>query len=204
MVLQLLAMKIHPVLRTLLISKSSRLKYVQDLSPIKSGIAILGDSIVQGGNWSLLLGTEVRNLGVSDFTTYDLLRHLNKLVRGAPDIVIIAVGVNDLIRKAEQLDRSYANIRSIINGIKSIRQNATIFVISVLPMDQATYPNINEAIERFNMILATMCSETAVTYINAHDSFVENGILGCEYSVDGLHLTDVGYAAYAFVLKRFI
>lgn len=199
-----LTMKTHAELRTLLISRSTRLKHLENLSPIKSGIVILGDSIVQAGNWSSLVGGGIRNLGVGDFTTRDLLRHLSKLLRVTPDTVIVAIGINDLIRN-KRLDKSDGNIRSIISGIKTVRGNPRIFVVSVLPVDQPGYPEIGKAIESFNLMLATSCSETGVTYINAHDCFLEkDGVLNSKYTVDGLHLTDEGYAQYAVVLKYFI
>jgi hypothetical protein len=106
------SMKTHAALRTLLISKSSRLKQIESPSPINSGIVVVGDSIVQAGNWSLLLETDTRNLGVSDFTTYDLLRHLNRLLRGTPDTVIVAVGINDLIRNKQ----SGKSLRDIVKS----------------------------------------------------------------------------------------
>jgi lysophospholipase L1-like esterase len=71
-------------------------------------------------------------------------------------------------------------------------------------VDRPEYPNINDTIARFNMMLETVCCESGITYINAHERFLKDGTLNRKYFSDGLHLSEAGYAEYALMLKRFM
>lgn len=166
-------------------------------APIQSGIAFFGDSIVDGGDWDNLLETQVYNFGVSGYESSDVARELSGMLKGTPDTVIVAVGVND-VRRNRAIESYLSSIRTIADKIRNIAPNARVFFVSILPVDQADQ---NLTINDFNTGLVNLCAELGVLYINAHDAFLNNGAIAPDYTTDGLHLSPAGYEVYADVLR---
>ena len=70
-----------------------------------------------------------------------------------------------------------------------------VFVISILPRNfDSDDPSLNLCIEEMNFALSQMVNELSNgVFVDVHDDFLYKGKLNMNYSLDGLHLNDLGY-----------
>jgi lysophospholipase L1-like esterase len=78
---------------------------------------------------------------------------------------------------------------------------------SVLPItENSFYPNyesINNKVVELNENIQTMTT-SGLQYIDLHSSFVDdNGNMRSEYTVDGVHLTELGYSIWLEELSKY-
>lgn len=81
----------------------------------------------------------------------------------------------------------------IIDGIRNINPNCTIYVQSILPVSQSvsnTHSYIkNSKINEFNSLILQMAKDKSIYYINVREALEDsNGALPEEAAVDGIHL----------------
>lgn len=84
-----------------------------------------------------------------------------------------------------------------------------IFFISIAPHGQKLGDDFsfdieknNENIIKINENIKQICDELGCTYVDIHSSLLDsNGYLSVEYSDDGLHLNENGYAIWTSILK---
>lgn len=96
-------------------------------------LALVGDSLTQGGDWAAWLpGEDVRNFGVAGDTTDDVVARLGAVIDAQPATVALLIGTNDLAwrRSAEHVVR---NIETILVTLRKELPEARILVQSVLP-----------------------------------------------------------------------
>lgn len=160
----------------------------------------VGDSIFEGYDLGQYYeNMPVVNSGISGHKTSDILNDMNnRIYRYNPSKVIILIGTNDY--SSITVDDTVKNIEKIIDGIKSNRPYAEIYVQSVYPVNS----NINEGVtvdERNNKDINTIndgikkiCADKKVTYMNIFKMLAdEEGNLNEDYTYDGLHLNKNGY-----------
>src|SRR5690348_15002827 len=62
---------------------------------MKGGIAMVGNSITEGGNWKLLLkDTTVINRGISGDVTFGVLNRLKEITDHQPGKLFLLIGIN--------------------------------------------------------------------------------------------------------------
>lgn len=167
----------------------------------------LGDSITEGYDLDKhYKDYPVVNSGVSGYTTDNILEKLNKMVyRYNPSKVFLLIGTNDIAQDHTQ-EHIVNNIKQIIDNIKQNRKYVDIYVESIYPIN-ANKEKLrdNETIDAINEDIKKLCEEKKVTYINTHDSLLdEDGNLKEEYSNDGLHLTEKGYDVVTNKIKPYL
>jgi lysophospholipase L1-like esterase len=152
-------------------------------------VVVLGDSITEGlgatpgkGYVSLLrehTGVKIRNSGVRSDTTLDaLLRFEEDVLDHDPDIVVIALGGNDFLRRYPEED-TFGNLRTMI---EILQEEEVVVLLVGIPggMFVDTYA------EYFDLLV----EETGVAFVPN----VLEGVIGkWKYMKDPIHPNDLGH-----------
>ena len=176
--------------------------------PVVTGKTIfLGNSITEGANWQQLLNdATVINRGIGGDNTFGLLHRLDEIMIRQPKRLFILIGINDL-SKDIPLPVIVANYRTIIRRIKSGSKVTTIYVQSVLPLNNTIqgfpqhYDKADQVI-RLNQLLQQMATTEKVAFINLYPHFLDKqGRLQAALTGDGLHLNAKGYAVWGKLIR---
>lgn len=172
-------------------------------------IIFFGDSITEQYDLSKYYPkNNVINSGISGNKTEDLIDRIkNDVYKYNPSKVFILIGANDLNNDIYNDDILF-NIQTIINGIKTNRKSAKIYVESIYPINTKIkdFPNTsNEEIKKMNKKIEIICDESNVTYIDVYSMLVDkSGDLKELYTKDGLHLSNLGYLKVTSILDKYV
>ena len=176
-------------------------------------IAALGDSLTAGhvssGFWpdyapytdvlTRRLGptAQVENYGVDGDLTSGMLERLRvEVLPRSPDLVILVGGANDL-GWGMSPDEILRNLTEMVDGVLSA--GARVLVGAVPPI--AGFPSLTETRRSLNRRLKGLITERGAYFADLFGPLAdEDGSLRPEYSSDGLHLTEEGYAVMGEVL----
>lgn len=186
------------------------IKYCNSDILICMKIGVWGDSIVYGSGDEAGLGwvghlanhmhdkgIEVYNHGVGGDTTEDVLRRFEtELEAIKPDVVILAVGIND----SELLSTGATviplpiftkNIQTLLSIAKQKTNKVIVVGITDLHFEilEITQFFSCEVIETFNTCLEGVAKEMNATYVNMHDVLD----IQTDLSSDGIHPNSRGY-----------
>lgn len=176
-----------------------------------TGIAFLGDSIVQNalyshGDWNTILGRDdCSNYGIGCQTTVQCERRINDVAKRHYEKVVMLCGINDL-GGGITTDQTIANYKSMFSQIHEKNPNTKIYLISVLPTYPVFFNGAQFMMVNLNKAYKELSDEyDYVTYVDCHSSFVgEDGYCKDGLLVDGLHPNDKGYAIIADVLNPYL
>ena len=171
----------------------------------QNSIIFLGDSMIQG-LCVTCVSKKAINFGIGGDTTDGLLQRIKRYqsVKHS-DIVIIAIGVNDLETKRDE--NILINYNKILNYISP---NVQILASSILPIDPTYAPSPHSNNKRIrtlnNQISMTCKSMPNCTYIDTHHLLINSsGNLRENLHIgDGIHLNSFGYALWIANLKGHI
>lgn len=153
-------------------------------------IVAFGDSLIEGVGASTgnalpeqiakMIDKPIINLGVSGDTTAQGLARIDEVLDLNPDMVIISLGGNDLIKRVARAD-IYSNLEDIVVQL----QNAGAIV--VLLGVNGPFRNINDEYEALSK-----------QYGTAYIEDILDGMLGkTEFMSDAIHPNDTGYRLIA-------
>jgi lysophospholipase L1-like esterase len=175
----------------------------------KGGTIILGNSIVEFGDWQKLLNdSSIVNRGIAGDNTFGVLDRLEDIITRRPDKLFIEIGINDISQNIP-VAIIVKNIFTIIERIKAKLPGTKIYVHSILPTNDNVkneYPaafNKNGQSILVNRQLERNARERMFTYIDLNKVLSDkNGKLDVKYAEpDGLHLNQTGYEVWIKLLK---
>lgn len=171
-------------------------------SPAKVRIVLLGDSLTANGkDWNPRLGrTDVRNAGQGGYLTGQMLWMLDTCVVAArPEICFVLAGINDLFNDipSETIFTNQQQIvtRLIAGGIRPVVQ-------SVLFVHDNTA--LNARIGELNARLREWCAANGIDWLDLNPELADADGLKREYTTDGTHLTEQGYAIWSGRLRNYL
>ena len=129
------------------------------------------------------------------------------MIDGRPDKVFLLTGANDLAADVP-VAQVIRNVRKILDRLRAESPKTTIYVISILPVNQ-TFPkgpvHDNVTIRDTNRLLKDMVADLKhVKFVDVFSALSDSeGNLRKELSVDGLHLNIDGYLVLGAVLKPY-
>ena len=179
----------------------------------KNSVVFLGDSIIEGCDWSELFGdSHILNRGIGGDTTSGALLRLNDIIRRAPEKIFILLGGNDLYNNhsrntASDIKKITLQYEEIIKKIREKRPDTKIFILSVTPVNHHwKYVTVTDAeIRLLNTSLEKLAMKYHVTYIDLYTELKSaDNQLNMEYTDDGLHLNGKGYLVCKQVLQKYI
>jgi len=173
---------------------TERVLVFHDYAPMNGGVAFVGDSITEDGDWdSLYPGVLVRNYGISGDTTIGLERRLSQIFAARPAKIFLLIGTNDLGNQGDAPAEVAANYAHTLARLRAGLPEAAIFIQSVLPRQQAHAA----AVADLNRRLSALAAVQGVAYIDIHTAFATpTGALDPAVTMDGLHLNASGYARW--------
>jgi lysophospholipase L1-like esterase len=156
-------------------------------------LALVGDSLTQGGDWEAWLpGEDVRNCGVAGDTTDDVVARLDAVIQLQPATVALLIGTNDLAwrRSVEHVVR---NVETILVTLRKELPEARILVQSVMPRGQEFADQIRD----INRHLWQFAPTVHAAWLDLWPAMaVQSGELNPAFSDDRLHLNEEGYRAW--------
>lgn len=176
--------------------------YSEKMQP--GAILMLGNSLTEQAEWAELTGDcRVVNRGISGETVDRMLERTPDLFKPRPARVCIMAGINDLVYYRRPLAQVQVRYDSLIDAF--LAQGIPVVLFSTLPthFDQ----DVNNRVMRLNEHLKTRVSahkDGLLAYADLWPAMSEGGKLRRDMSLDGIHLNEKGYAAWAAVLEQYL
>ena len=202
-----------------------QLSYPQWLDMLKQGAKITADknpqrlTILAGDSLSLWFPPELLpedrnwlNQGISGEVSNGLLQRLDFFDRTQPDMILVMVGINDLIRGLEDQE-ILTNYRQIISYLRRKHPQSEIVIQSILPHGaggttwegkEKLLAIPNSRIRKLNQELNNIATKKGARYLNLHPLFTDQqGNLRSNFTTDGLHLSPPGYLVWRTALQMY-
>ncbi len=173
---------------------------------------MLGNSLTENGrDWCVLLDdTTVCNRGISGDTASGIKERLNQILPGHPRAIFMMCGTND-ISHGHSAEKVFNMCCDLIDSIRVGSPTTRLYVQSLLPWNDSfrrwrTIEGRGDDAQLINNMLRSYCEQEEITFINLYPKFTlgDTNQLVKEYTVDGLHLTQLGYQIWAAQLKPYI
>lgn len=184
-----------------------RASQLQQLSIASTDIVMLGDSITDEGEWAeLLANPSVRNRGISGDTTDGLLDRLEPMLKAKPKVILLMIGINDLLNDGKQSEQIGENYKKILTQIQATTPDTTVFVQSVLPINDCIFGrSCDRKIIQVNQLIKSLAATFGHQYIDLFSSFAnKNNQLDAQYTQDGVHLNGKAYQIWAQVILPYL
>jgi lysophospholipase L1-like esterase len=170
--------------------------------PPKRRIAMVGDSLIEIAEWSgIFPDVDIANYGISGDTVEGVLARVPSILQGNSDKVFVMIGINDLLRGH--------SVSSIIPAYKNLvqalgRGGAHVFVQSTLCMSDDAY--VNSRVLELNAELRTFCdaNPSRCEFIEIAGSICAKGQLDSRMTVDGVHLSPLGYQRWRDAIAQYM
>jgi lysophospholipase L1-like esterase len=173
----------------------------------QSDIIMLGDSITDEGEWTELLGLNVKKRGISGDTTQRILHRLNTILESKPMQVFLMIGINDFINDNKSVTATLEQYKKILHEFKEKTPSTEVFVQSVLPVNNKLYLywEDNKNILKLNSGLKNLAKEFNYEYIDIFSLLSDSeNQLDPQYTVDGLHLNGQAYLIWKAVIEKYM
>ncbi|MBJ8776072.1 acylneuraminate cytidylyltransferase [Citrobacter freundii] len=159
-------------------------------------ITLIGHSIFDYWNVNYLCGMKVNNLGIAGIDSEKYYRYIieeNKIT-DIGDFVLLISGTNDIVNEGWNTEYTIAWTKKLIDRLKSINHNVTIFLLAVPPV-LGRIDRSNNIINKLNLAMEEYFSTLDnVIWTPLSSSFYDGfGNLNKEYTYDGLHFTPQAY-----------
>lgn len=177
------------------------------------GIVFIGNSITQGFDVKRFFpGVIVYNrgivgdqLGIGDYA--GVSKRLGESCFDLdPVAVFLMIGINDI--GARPVSRTATGYASLLKAILDSLPMVELYVQSVLPTS-GDYSGLNPSVDSLNSLLQEIVDEMSLLYyvrfIDLSTQFKDStGRLKSDYSYDGLHLSQSGFAKWAEFINPLI
>ncbi len=168
----------------------------------KKTIYLIGDSLIEFNDWqSSFLSCQVKNFGFAGESVAGLLARLPTiLAHQQPDLLLIMIGTNNIVMEDYFFLPDY---QEIIDQVRAAYPDCKIIVNSLLPMDLPWLADT--AVARMNGQLAGLAQRSGATYLDAYNSFYQNGRINSDYfEADKIHLSPAGYSCWEEVIAELL
>ena len=176
------------------------------------GVMLFGDSIMEGWYVYEVCGIQAVNAGVGGAGVAFFASNAPALLgAGGPAIVVLALGINDVMRvKAsragdEDVDRWLADYREILAHVRTSRGVPVILAILPTGEDRPLGGSRFELrmLRKFNERLRGLADSEGVIFIDSYRSLANaKGYMRPEFTTDGVHLTTSGYHQFGREIDR--
>lgn len=189
---------------------------VFDEIPIHSeNLVFLGDSIFEFGEWHELLGDpNAVNRAIKGDDTTTVLRRIDQIVEGAPEKVVLCLGVNNL-QKRMGLERTKREYQEIVDKLLAGSERTEVWLVQAFPANPWLYkqhivpshggihmPTVDEVADLNRFLQQTASSHPRVHHVPVPEVLDSSGRLTEEYTIDGLHLNGAGLKAVAHQVRK--
>lgn len=176
----------------------------------KDAIVFTGDSIIEFFPLKKFFGREqaILNRGIAGTDTNWLKEHIKEQVLSLePEKLFILIGTNDLGLGYDD-EHVYENISRILETIQFESIATKIYLLSILPVSHKKDYQAKVKIRNNNDIQVLnrhLEEQLLAEYIDLYPYLLDDeGNLADDYTTDGLHLSQKGYAIIAEHLKPYL
>jgi len=174
-----------------------------DGSVMQGSIIFLGDSLTQGLNVAAVANASI-NYGIGMDTSWGLLKRVPQYKSlNRASTIVIAIGINDLLRTSRSPADIVKNYQHILSRLP---KGKAILIQAAFPADEeiSGLTGINQTIFQLNKMLHQLAKERDYQFVNLWEQFTKNdGSAKKElYIEDGLHLSTKGYQLWIQALKQ--
>lgn len=169
----------------------------------KEGICLIGHSQIDDWGINQLANMNVRNCGIRGISSFEYENYIlqNRLLSCIEDVYAIMHGTNDIVYEEYSLDDILNSISKTIAYIRTAKPDSMIYFISCIHVN-GRMDRANPMIDRLNEKLKAELKN--VKWIDTGKLDDEFGNLKQEYTKDGLHLSDSGYAVLREIIENVI
>jgi len=161
-------------------------------------IVMIGDSLTAWGDWPILLNRkDVANKGRAGDTTIDVLERMEEIYRLKPQMALVMIGINDIM-KGREAAAVFSNYRRIIQGLLARHINPVIQSTLFLAGDDQR----NETIDSLNLKLRLYAREQKLPFLDLNKRLSSHNQLNASFTSDGLHLNSAGYRAWGKEIQK--
>lgn len=177
--------------------------------PATRDVVLIGDSLTDRGEWDELLGRAVANRGVAGDRVADVAARLDSALGGAPRVVVLEIGVNDLLAGRDPAAVAEEHAR-LVAALRARRPETRIAVTAILPVNErllaATGDALSQrAIDETNRRLERAAAAAGADWLDPGPRLRRgDGQLDERYTADGVHLDGDGYRQWAAVLAAYL
>lgn len=181
-----------------------RMAYFNKNSKQEYDVVLLGNSLIEAGNWdSLLHDFKILNYGIGGDITLGMLNRLDLIIKINPKVCFIEGGVNDLYRNIPE-DSIVTNIRKmqeilVYNNIQVVNIGLTF-----VGKDFENASELNNKISSLNNQIKLICEQNKCKYLDLNNLLSSNGFLKPDYTYDQLHYTDSAYSIVAAEIRSLL
>jgi lysophospholipase L1-like esterase len=170
--------------------------------PMNGGVAFVGDSITESGDWDALFpGLCTRNYGISGDTTVGLDNRFVQVAAARPGKAFLLIGTNDLNNDLRAPAEVIANYERLVDRFARELPQTRLYIQAVLPREAHNAAGVIEV----NEGLRRIAGARNIVYVDIYTPFVvEGGVLDPAVTNDQLHLNAAGYARWRDVIAPFV
>ncbi len=174
------------------------------VNPARS--VFLGDSITEEFPLHTFFPNQKpANRGISGDHIDGLIERLDlSLGQIDPQRVFIMIGINDVGERRGDtiITERYCRLFDLV---RAKLPAADVLVQGLLPVDTRYFPHDPAQILRLNLFLEDECRNRDFSFMNMYPVFKDNaGHLNNDYTEDGLHLNNRGYAVWAQQIEHIV
>jgi lysophospholipase L1-like esterase len=178
------------------------------------GIVFLGDSLTEFYRTEEFFhGAGIYNRGIASDTTDGVLARLqDNVVTLHPVKLFLQIGINDFGRRRSP-EEIVANIGKIVSILQAELPETRLHLISLYPINKEANlysapllrHHSNAGVEAVNRGLEELCARLGLAFIDVAASLRdERGNLRKDYTVEGLHISFMGYMKITEVLRPYV
>lgn len=172
----------------------------------KADVVFFGDSITRRGDFASAFPDKiVCNLGLGSDTIVGMIDRVSMVTAVSPKALFVMGGINSL--RDSTLYQSVNEFENLLAKIKS-ECCADVFIMSVLPISSEKASSIGcsvSTIQSFNSEIESLTMKCGFTYIDLFHNLADtDGYLIPEFTTDGVHLTENGYAVFVDAVSSYI
>ena len=159
--------------------------------------------------------TIIYNRGIGGYVTNELLQVTDVCITDLkPKKVFLNIGTNDLSNPQIPISQMIENYDRILCKIEEALPQAVIYLMAYYPvnyeaaaeeMKECLKIRTNEKIERANEEVKKLAQKHGQHYIDVNKNLKdEQGRLKAEYTIEGMHINEEGYAAIYDDVMRYV
>lgn len=159
--------------------------------------------------------TIIYNRGIGGYVTNELLQVTDVCITDLkPKKVFLNIGTNDLSNPRIPISQMIENYDRILCKIEEALPQAVIYLMAYYPvnyeaaaeeMKECLKIRTNEKIERANEEVKKLAQKHGQHYIDVNKNLKdEQGRLKAEYTIEGMHINEEGYAAIYDDVMRYV
>lgn len=177
-------------------------EFANDWEPAE--IVMLGNSITAYGDWKKLLHrNDIANRGIAGDLSGLLANRLNNVIRLKPKFCFLLIGIND-IYIGENVESIQNNIKRSVEILEPYPIKMVLQSVIYVAENASRFESVNNDVRKLNEWMKSYCLKNELEFLDLNTTLGNTDVLLQENTVDGIHLSKIGYKKWSGLLKSFL